>query len=56
MKKVLVFSGLDCAGKSTQIDILEKTYSELGGKIFCFWSRGGYTPGFQFLKDCIRFF
>ena len=56
MKKVLVFSGLDCAGKSTQIDILEKTYLELGEKSFVFWSRGGYTPGFQFLKDCIRFF
>lgn len=53
---MIVFSGLDCSGKSTQIELLDKKYNILGHKTFIFWSRGGYTPGFQMLKDMLRFF
>ena len=52
--KHIVFSGLDCSGKSTQIELLKKSFTERGQKNIVFWSRGGYTPGFQKLKDLIR--
>lgn len=50
----IVFSGLDCSGKSTQINLLNKEFEKRGKKSLVFWSRGGYTPGFQFLKDFLR--
>lgn len=56
MAQVIVFSGLDGAGKSTQISNLTNYYLNNNKKVFCFWSRGGYTPGFQILKDILRFF
>ena len=51
----IAFSGLDCSGKSTQIELLRKTLIENNQKVLVFWSRGGYTPGFQKLKDILRF-
>ena len=51
---MIVFSGLDCSGKSTQIEILNKSFKKKGKKTLVFWSRGGYTNGFQKLKDLIR--
>lgn len=54
--KVIIFSGLDCSGKSTQIRILNKSLTELGLKTFVFWSRGGYTPNMQRCKNVIRIF
>jgi thymidylate kinase len=56
MNTFTVFSGLDCSGKSTQIELLKKSFTEKGQKTIVFWSRGGYTPGFQKLKDIIRKF
>jgi thymidylate kinase len=53
---VIVFSGLDCSGKSTQIDILKQKLKKKGQKNMVFWSRGGYTPGFQKIKDVIRMY
>ena len=50
----IIFSGLDCSGKSTQINLLNKEFEKRNEKSFVFWSRGGYTPGFQFLKDSLR--
>ena len=55
MRKIIVFSGLDCSGKSTQIEFLDEIFSKKGQKSLVFWSRGGYTPGFQKLKDILRF-
>ena len=52
--KHIVFSGLDCSGKSTQIELLKNRYINNGQKYIVFWSRGGYTPGFQTLKDILR--
>ena len=51
---MIVFSGLDGAGKSTQIDLLKTYFKNNHSKVKLFWSRGGYTPGMQFLKDLIR--
>ena len=56
MNKIVFFSGLDCSGKSTQIEILNKKLKKDKQKVLVFWSRGGYTNGFQKLKDVIRGF
>ena len=56
MNKIVFFSGLDCSGKSTQIEILNKKLKKENQKVLVFWSRGGYTNGFQKLKDVIRGF
>ena len=54
MNKKVFFSGLDCSGKSTQIGILKEKLEKENRKVLVFWSRGGYTPGFQKLKDILR--
>jgi thymidylate kinase len=53
---MIIFSGLDCSGKSTQIELLKNSFTERGVKNLVFWSRGGYTNGFQKLKDILRMF
>jgi len=52
--KLIVFSGLDGAGKSTQIEILKKHFESKNQSVEVFWSRGGYTPGLEFLKRVMR--
>src|SRR5580698_10558635 len=52
--RLVVFSGVDCSGKSTQISLLINTLTERGEKPFYFWSRVGYTPGFEVLKTALR--
>jgi thymidylate kinase len=56
MNKKVFFSGLDCSGKSTQINILKEYFEKKEQKSIVFWSRGGYTPGFQKIKDILRYF
>jgi len=51
---LLTFSGLDGAGKSTQIDYLQSWLSGNGYRSTILWARGGYTPGFEFLKRFVR--
>tara|TARA_B110000091_G_C13805984_1_gene472581 strand:- start:1471 stop:2121 length:651 start_codon:yes stop_codon:yes gene_type:complete len=53
---MIIFSGLDCSGKSTQIELLKNNLNEKGQKNLVFWSRGGYTNGFQKIKDIARKF
>lgn len=51
---MISFSGIDCGGKSTQMEkVYEKFKSE---KIRCrmIHSRGGYTPLLEFVKNLIR--
>jgi thymidylate kinase len=51
---LIIFSGTDGAGKSTQIHLLERTLHEKGVRTVRIWSRGGYTPLFSFLKGSAR--
>ena len=53
---MIIFSGLDCSGKSTQIELLKNSFTKRRQKKIVFWSRGGYTNGFQKLKDIFRMF
>lgn len=53
--KFIVFSGTDCSGKSTQIQCLSNWFIMNNSKCEVFWSRIGYTPGFQFIKEALRF-
>lgn len=51
---MISFSGIDCCGKSTQIELLTRKLSEKGIRSKVIWSRGGYTPGIEFVKKLIR--
>ncbi len=52
--KLIVFSGIDGAGKSTQIQHLQKALKEQGQKTTYLWTRGGYTGPFNSLKSILR--
>lgn len=52
--KLIVFSGLDGAGKSTQIDLLMEDLQARGQQPIYLWTRGGYTPTFNALKALLR--
>lgn len=51
---MITFSGIDCSGKSTQIDIIKKYLEDNGKKVEVIWSRGGYTPWVEGIKTLIR--
>ena len=51
---MISFSGIDCSGKSTQIELLEKHLNKKNIPYQVIWSRGGYTPGIEFVKRVIR--
>ena len=51
---IIVFSGLDGAGKSTQIEILRKKLMHGGSSSKILWARGGYTPCFELVKKLLR--
>lgn len=52
--RLIVFSGVDGAGKSTQIALLGDALRRVGTEPRSFWARGGYTPTLEFLKRCLR--
>jgi len=52
--KLWAFSGLDGAGKTTQIDLLVKRLEGEGLSVRQVWARGGYTPLFNFAKHLLR--
>ena len=54
MSKIIIFSGIDGSGKSTQIDDLIEKLNKKGNRSFKFWARGGYTPAFLFFKKVTR--
>lgn len=51
---MISFSGLDGAGKSTQIAKLSNYFESKRLRHTYFWSRGGYTPGISFFKQLLR--
>ncbi len=51
---LVTFSGLDGAGKTTQIELLRSRLEREGRPTRYLWSRGGYTPGFEALKAFAR--
>lgn len=51
---MISFSGIDCSGKSTQIDLLCKEFEKQNKSYEVIWSRGGYTPGIEKLKKLLR--
>ena len=50
----IIFTGIDNAGKSSQINILKSSFLSNGKKVYTFWARGGYTPNFEILKFLMR--
>jgi len=52
--KLIVFSGLDGAGKSTQLDLLRRRLDAARIKHVTYWSRGGYTTGMETAKTMVR--
>lgn len=51
---MISFSGIDCSGKSTQINLLVDELADQGKKAEVIWSRGGYTPGIELAKKILR--
>jgi thymidylate kinase len=51
---LITFSGLDGAGKSTQIALLMKRLHRDGREPRYVWTRGGYTPLLERLKGLLR--
>lgn len=51
---MISFSGIDCSGKSTQIEKVIAALSKDGYKCKKIWSRGGYTPLLEGIKNLIR--
>lgn len=51
---MISFSGIDCGGKSTQIELLGQYMKMNGIKYKIIWSRGGYTPVLEAIKTIIR--
>jgi len=52
--KLITISGLDGAGKTTQINLMTEYLHNKNISVCYIWSRGGYTPGFLLLKKIIR--
>lgn len=51
---MISFSGIDCGGKSTQIEKVAQAFQEKKKKVKVIHSRGGYTPVLEFLKTLVR--
>lgn len=53
---IISISGIDGAGKTTQIQALLNHFEKNNRNAIRLWSRGGYTPLYNWLKAVIRFF
>lgn len=51
---IIVFSGIDSSGKTTQIDIFEKYCKDKGLRVGKIWGKGRGTPGVMLIKGIVR--
>jgi thymidylate kinase len=51
---IVTFSGVDCSGKSTQIEMLRTALETRGHKPLVFWLRPGYSKELDFLRAAVR--
>lgn len=51
---MISFSGIDCGGKSTQIEKVKQAFDAKKKKCKVIHSRGGYTPMLEWFKTLIR--
>ncbi len=51
---IISLSGIDCAGKSTQLDCLERALIERGHSVRRVWFRPGYSPLMDKLRLALR--
>ena len=51
---LIALSGIDGAGKSTQLELLQKYCNAIQRKTVYLWTRGGYTNGINWLKNFSR--
>ncbi len=51
---MIAFSGIDCSGKSTQLEIIKNELDKRGIKNRVIWSRGGYTSWVEGIKTLLR--
>ena len=51
---LIAFSGIDGAGKSTQLELLKNHFQRQDARTVYLWSRGGYTTLLNALKDACR--
>ena len=51
---MISFSGIDCGGKSTQIDKVAEAFRQNGKRYKIVHSRIGYTPALEWFKTLIR--
>lgn len=52
--QLITLSGIDCAGKTTQIDLLVDALRNQGLSVAEFWYRPGYSPELDTLRSWIR--
>ena len=51
---MISFSGIDCGGKSTQMEKVFEEFKKRNIKCKMIHSRGGYTPMLEFVKNILR--
>ena len=51
---IIAFSGVDCAGKTTQIELLRQYYLSQGKTCTVFWYRPGYSRELEGCKSLVR--
>ncbi|MBQ9244624.1 MAG: hypothetical protein IJ165_15600 [Proteobacteria bacterium] len=51
---IIAFSGVDCAGKTTQIEFLRQYFISQGKSCTVFWYRPGYSDELQRFKGLVR--
>jgi len=51
---LIALSGIDGAGKSTQLDLIKQSLESKNQKVISLWTRGGNTPGINLAKNFLR--